>query len=497
MKKINIMLLGAVGLLTASCAETIEPAMPQSNPQEEILKNVTVTSAKDGAIASDAVIQLTDYKTTGKVPVMKLIDATNLVGGVTVSYKIEISPNADFSESRILDTTPGTTPETKDIFYADVFDWNDAHISFFGRNPKKDQTVYYRVPVYLDLDGANFRYDSFSYYAATGTIKEMCIDSGFEIEESYYLLSDATSWQLDNAGEMAQFKFDHSDMGVYDDPVFTISFKVTKPDTYWKIAPQSIVGTTDWSKVVGTEINGDTAMDGKLTAENAQAGKIVEPGFYSLTINMESMTYELIKFQQSQILYTPGGVNGWNQENSAWLQLNGNDKYYYGLTPVDAQGFKICEQKKWDNSTDWGAANDAPALNGTFVLGSSGKDIKVPTPGLYWINVKYDPDTYALTSYELTQVTRVGVIGSFPASNWGSDIEMTSVDGGKTWTAEVTFTAGSQFKVRFNNDWAISLGGQLDPMIVSQDNVTVDEAGTYEMKLSLLGSAPRMILTKK
>ena len=34
-------------------------------------------------------------------------------------------------------------------------------------------------------------------------------------------------------------------------------------------------------------------------------------------------------------------------------------------------------------------------------------------------------------------------------------------------------------------------------MIVSQDNVTVDEAGTYEMKLSLLGSAPRMILTKK
>ncbi|WP_300949136.1 hypothetical protein, partial [uncultured Duncaniella sp.] len=296
MKKINIMLLGVVGLLTASCAETIEPAMPQSNPQEEILKNVTVTSAKDGAIASDAVIQLTDYKATGKVPVMKLIDATNLVGGVTVSYKIEISPNADFSESRILDTTPGTTPETKDIFYADVFDWNDAHISFFGRNPKKDQTGYDRVPVYLDLDGANFRYDSFSYYAATGTIKEMCIDSGFEIEESYYLLSDATSWKLDNAGEMAQFKFDHSDMGVYDDPVFTISFKVTKPDTYWKIAPQSIVGTTDWSKVVGTEINGDTAMDGKLTAENAQAGKIVEPGFYSLTINMESMTYELIKF---------------------------------------------------------------------------------------------------------------------------------------------------------------------------------------------------------
>lgn len=506
MKKFSIFLLGALGMLAAtSCEEKIDPATPQANPQEPILTSGDVVSEKAGVLASTAVLSLENYRAEGSmIPVMKLVESKDLPEGAVVSYKLQLSDTDDFKREVTLVATKGAD----DVYSVSASAWNEAHLYLFGKSPKQ-KTAYYRVPVYVNIGDSDYRLNSADYYAAQGTIVETCMDAGFTISSAYYFLSDATSWALGDATAMEPFKFDHSDADVYDDPVFTFKFKLTpemflnadgtsKDGIYWKIASQEGMDLADWATgIFGPETNGDDNLAGVLVDVNAQAGKLVDAGNYKLTINMEEMTYEFELLLQPEVLYTPGGSNGWNQLASAWLKFTPEKTGYYGLTPVDAAGFKVCADTKWDNSTDYGAETDVPALTGTFVLGQDGKNLMVPAAGLYWIKVNYDALTYALTTYELTEVTTVGLIGSFPASAWGSDVLMTSADNGATWTAEVTFEAGNEFKFRFNGDWGYNFGGDLSNLTFDAGNISVAEAGTYTVTLNLLGNYPNATLVKK
>lgn len=397
MKKLSIFLLGALGIMAASCDEKIPEAVPQSNPQEPIFKAEEVVTEKAGALATDAVLNLESYRADGSViPVVKLADDKGLPEGAVVSYKLQLSDTENYARNVILDVTEGTDG----AYVVDAAKWNEAHIYLFGKSPKVKK-AYYRVPVYVTVDGANYRLNSADFYAVEGTLSETCMDNGFTISSAYYFLSDATSWALDDAAAMEPFKFGHSDADVYDDPVFTFKFKVTedmflnadgtsKDGIYWKIASQEALDQTNWDIVNGPEENGDENLSGILVDTNAQAGKLVEAGTYKLTINMEQMTYDFELLLQPDVLYTPGGANGWNQLASAWLKLVPEKAGYYGLTPVDGAGFKICADTKWDNSTDYGAETDAAALTGNLVLGQEGKNLMVPAAGLYWVKVNYD-----------------------------------------------------------------------------------------------------------
>ena len=52
----------------------------------------------------------------------------------------------------------------------------------------------------------------------------------------------------------------------------------------------------------------------------------------------------------------------------------------------------------------------------------------------------------------------VSFIGSFPASNWSTDIDLTTADEGFTWTGSHDFAVGDLWKLRMNHDWASSWG---------------------------------------
>lgn len=515
MKKLSIFLLGALGMMAAtSCEEKIDPAIPQSNPQEPILTTGDVVSQKAGVLASTAVLNLEDYRAEGAtVPVMQLVETKDLPEGATVSYKIQLSDTEDFKRNVTLATT-STTADGIATYGASAEEWNSAHVYLFGKSPKV-KTMYYRVPVYVNLDGSDYRLQSADYYAAEGTIEETCMDQGFTISDAYYFLSDATAWALGDAATMAPFKFEHSDADVYDDPVFVFKFKLTDADfmnadgttkdgIYWKIASQEGMDLADWATgIYGPEENGDENLDGVLVDVNAQAGKLTEVGQYKLTINMEEMTYSFEILTRPEYLYTPGGFNGWSQTASAFMQWDSkNDvsKGYYGLFGVNEQGFKVCAAPEWNNATDYGAETDTPALSGNFLLGQDGKNIMVPTPGFFWASVQYDEAAGTLASYELTPITSVGIIGSFAASGWGSDVEMTTADGGITWTGEVTFAAGDQWKIRFNNAWDFSLGGEPgnpSHAVLDGDNYSAAEAGTFIVTLTTQPGIPVITVAAK
>jgi hypothetical protein len=489
MKKLSIFLLGALGMMAASCDDAPAEATPQSNAQEPILAVGDITSATSGALASNAVLALEDYNTVdATVPVMQLVSTNNLPAGATVSYKLELSDSESFARSVVLDASTAVDGQ----YSVDAASWNSAHVYLFGKSPKV-KTAYYRVPVYVNLDGSDYRYQAVDFYAAQGTIQETCQDMGFVIEDNYYLLSSATTWDL---GNPTAYAFEHSDADPYDDPVFTIKFEVTQAvidangGDWWKIAPASAVASQNWDAVIGVETNGDENLSGILVDTNAQAGNIVVPGKYKMTVNMETMTYDIQLMLQAEYLYTPGDANGWSHNDSAWMQLNSDNGYYYGCFPVSGYGFKVCTENSWDNEVTFGASDTA----GVFT--SPGGNITA-TDGVYWVVVNYDPQTYLPTTYSLTEITSVGLIGSFAASGWSSDVLMSTADGGKTWTADLTINAGEEFKIRFNGGWAYNFGGNMNQLVMNGDNIGVSESGTYAVTLSLQPGFPKVTMTKK
>lgn len=493
MKKLSIFLLGALGMMAAtSCEEKIDPATPQANPQEPVLTEGDVVSHPAGVLASDAVLALESYRdnTTG-ILVMAPAETKNLPAGATVGYKVQISDTEDFLRSQTLDAE--LNPDGN--YYVNAEAWNNAHVYLFGRSPKVKR-AYYRVPVYVDIDQSDYRYQSTSYYAKTATIDETCMDMGFVIYDNYYLLGNCTTWDLAAATE---FKFLHGEKDVYDDPVFTYGFTVTQDvidangGCYIKVASQKAIDESSWDYVYGAETDGDENLEGMLV-EAGGAIKLTEAGNYKMTINMEEMTYVLELLTQPEFLYTPGGANGWNQDNSAWMQFdkkNETSKGYYGVFAVDASGFKVCAAPNWDDATTYGAGDDAAALAGDFA--QPGNNL-APEAGFYWMFAQYDEELGVLTTYEMTPVTTVGIIGSFAASAWGSDVAMKSADGGITWTCEATLAANDEFKVRFNGNWAYNLGAD---GILDGDNIKVAEAGTYIVTLTTQPGVPTVTYALK
>lgn len=504
-------MLGAMALLAASCEKEIEDALPQVNPQEPIMTAGDVTCVAEGPLAQlttdpGFVLHLQDYNNEDNslIPLVETTEALNLPAGAKVTYRLQLSSTADFKEFVTVDAMGDLSAERPDLNYIVATDWNAAHVKLFGKNPDKEQTMYYRVPVYVTLDRTDFRYESTDHYAFTGVVKEYCMQSDFKIEDAYYFLSDATSWELGDAAKMAEWEFirNNPDVSVYDDPIFSITV-TSKGNCYWKIAPQSIVGTDNWSGVYGPEENGSTAKEGELVL-NGQAGMLTA-GKFKITINMETLKYTVTQIFQPEFVYTPGGSCDWKQLKSAWMQWYQDPKddakyYYYGVVPV-SNGMKFCTEPKWNPPTDFGGESDAPGLAGKLVQGDTGSNINVPANGVYWCQVNYDKTTDLLVDYSFVEITRVGLIGSFAASNWNSDVEMvkeedlTADKPYVNYVATVTFNAGEEYKIRFNNGWDYSIGQSADNLKIG-DNIKVEESGTFKVTLHLLGGAPKLTLEK-
>lgn len=308
MKKYSLFLLGALGLMMVACDEAnIPESIPQENPQEPALSIGDITVARAGALAASTPLNLNDYvdDLEEMIPVLTLTDAVNVPEGADLSFELIMSNNDSFSKTYTLYPQYGETDATSKTLYVSAEDWNNAHLYVVGKNPKV-QTVYYRIPLYVNVDGSDYRYGSTDYYILEGTLEEMCIDEGFVIEDAYYFLSNATTWDLGAEGD---YMFYHDpDESVYDNPVFTYVF-YQNGDNWWKIAPQSSYESGSWDFILGTELDGDDSESGVLTDVDPQAGKIPGEGKFEFKINMETMEYDV--YPLAGAIYLVGAPQGW------------------------------------------------------------------------------------------------------------------------------------------------------------------------------------------
>ena len=226
------------------------------------------------------------------------------------------------------------------------------------------ESIYGKAPVERTLKAASTIYlskDGESFYAHSNFVDVKVTLITPDISQNYYLVGDFCGWD-----EASMLKFSHSDVNIYDDPVFTIKFTTTEANQYWKIIPQKNIDNGEfWANpgVVGVAVDGDASMSGFLVTENAQAGKIEEPGKYIMTIDMMAGTYSITK--QPLELYMTGSNYGWG---ATWLPMTpcyGSDVDFWTIIYLhEGEQFKFAPQAGWgDDFGGQATVNDVAGAN--------------------------------------------------------------------------------------------------------------------------------------
>ncbi|MCH5224278.1 MAG: hypothetical protein J1E82_09575 [Muribaculaceae bacterium] len=332
--------------------------------------------------------------------------------------------------------------------------------TMFGKDPRPYQ-VFYRIPVYVTVDGGQYKIGDKDYYFCDGDeFTEEGVNPGYTVEEAYYLVGpDGTS--LDSA-----IKFEHSGYNIYDDTIFTVTAKFSEGNSSWIIVPQSVYesGSLDSNEVYGPQ--DAEALEGVLEL-GGNPGTLQSGKKYDFSINLSTLSYTISEIADFEYLYTPGNSNGWDQLASQMLYTD-NFINYHGFAYLDG-GFKFTSAPDW-NGINYGAGEEEGTIS------TSGGDLSAEA-SLYWCDVNVDNLTYILTD-----ITAVSMIGDF--NDWNGDVELTPSDNYLIWTGTLTLENAGGWKFRMNNSWDINLGGTESNLVINGDNIN-SEPGTYIVTLDL------------
>ncbi|MFD1185042.1 SusE domain-containing protein [Pontibacter rugosus] len=202
---------------------------------------------------------------------------------------------------------------------------------------------------------------------------------------------------------------------------------------------------------------------------------------YSQPITVSVVPYlDIIEYTS---LYVPGLYQGWTPGSApkvSSLQDNGVFEGYVYMNTI-AEGFKFTSQPNWD-----GPNYGAGATAGTLSDDGGASNLTVSEPGFYLLKVDVNKLTWSATK------TNWAVTGNATPKGWVSDSvtdhDMTYDEERGVWAITLPLTAGA-IKFRANDAWGLNYGdnkpadGFVDQG--SEDNIVVEEAGTYEIVLDL------------
>lgn len=236
---------------------------------------------------------------------------------------------------------------------------------------------------------------------------------------------------------------------------------------------------SDWTYSFGTDMDALEFGGGNITFAKNDAT-------YKMILNAATSDFSInaVDVNMPDYLVVAGDYSGhgWNGTDDMRVNLYDNSKGLYRgyITMYDAPyGFKFVK-----NGSVWIGQT---AVDGfTYTLNEGGGENCNIANGTYFWNV----DIINMTAVA-TPLTKVGIIGSFAGSDWGSDVELTFNPETLTYSVEQTFAAGDEWKFRFNGEWAYNLGGSADALVHDGANIKMETAGTYVITLDMAhGSVP-------
>lgn len=191
---------------------------------------------------------------------------------------------------------------------------------------------------------------------------------------------------------------------------------------------------------------------------------------YTVTFDLEKNEYSIVANSFNEFVYLAGDANNWGAQP---LKLTNATKGTYQGFYYIGNEFKFrASNTNWD--TSWGGTLDALVKN-------TQDNIASPAPGFYCIDFDM-PNLKA----SLTEITTIGVIGSFEGNSWSSDVAKLSYNTSTgAWEGECEIPAGIEFKFRANDAWTINWGG--DFLNLSQDgpNLKLAIGGVYKISLKV------------
>ena len=438
--------------LAAACTDELDliVAPPQTNPEEPA---ISIDFKVDNAATEYNMANIN----TDNVAIAKLTSLNVMEGASIAKYNILVTKPGDASAEKLSYTV---TKEGTNLNLATA-DLRNAVEKFYGKRPVSRELSFI-VDAYVASEDQTFRVRSNDLNIKVTLTAPV-------IETAYYLIGDVNGWNFANLDD---YKFSHSGQDVYDDPVFSITVKMSG---YFKIVPQSCKDADSWDGVLGNPVDGNTDIEGTIVVDNAGALRILEDGWVKITLNMMDYTYtiELLGNALRQ-LYVPGGHQGWSPDKAPVLYSAGLDWKFDGYVYMQAGNeFKFTSAPNWDGA-NYGYAGDG-------LISAAGDNIKVSETGFYrfTVDLSKEPYTYSATA------TNWGLIGDATAGEWSTSTPMTLNSATGEWTVTTTLVGGKSFKFRANDGWDINLGGNTNNLSYGGDNIPVATDGTYLITLKL------------
>ncbi len=235
--------------------------------------------------------------------------------------------------------------------------------------------------------------------------------------------------------------------------------------------------SNQWKLTDGPSWDVNYGSSNGSTLEPGGANIVSPAGYYKITANATELTYTAVPLVWGVIgSATPGG---WGSETQ--LAYDPQSRTWRGGVSMTVAEFKF-------RAHDWAYNYGAPA--GSNLLVHDGPNIAISVAADYYFILDLStPHNYTYSA------NRWGLIGSATPGGWSSDQDMTwdAVNGCMSVTVDLVV---GEIKFRANDDWAVNLGGDVNNLTAGGANIPIVEAGSYTIKLFLVGDAGTCTIVK-
>lgn len=236
----------------------------------------------------------------------------------------------------------------------------------------------------------------------------------------------------------------------------------------------------DMWDVVDAEGNGYNISLGGAFDNLVMGGGNLKAGYngkVTFTLNLFDAPYTLAEAGPApKLLHIIGAYQGWSHDaaHSTIKGDNGVLTGYFYVPNAESKEFKFCTDLNW-NGINYGMADGVISTDG----GAGNITLE---PGLWHIKFDYYANTLTTTA-----ITKVGLIGNGDAfGGWGTDVEMAYNETTQTWNVTINnVPADNEYKVRFNADWGINLGGDATNLTQDGANLKTVKSGTVTYVLNI------------
>ena len=478
MKKISLYIMALLTMVFAACSEDYTAtSSPQSNPQESAVQPSAISFtpvniaaidlsklAKEGIIVDDTPIPL------GSVTVAEGALPANTI----MKAKVDISKDADFAKFSTIECESMASTNTVSVLPSNL---QATYYNNYTHSPN-EAPLYMRISLYTLTNGTSEAMignpQTAAFYPGNYTIAFTPVnEKGIYISTGYYAVRKLLN------GSWEETKFKHSDVDVYDDPVFTGTIDALKDGDVRKDTEYYIVAEEDLAKFKG----GDKSVafgkgDGEALLKGGPA--FVGPATdgaakYNLTMNMEKQAIVIEPEIHFYCYYLLGNGNmkidaSETHRHYMYYKQDETTFSYTTFYPNNSTGKSWLSVKVWEreamNASDeanaWGYDGTGTKVRPeTGGLKLAGLAIGPATEGWYTMTITMDEEKnkhkYSFVSIEepTTSYTNISIIGTINGSNWDKDFELKQcAKAPHNWCLlDFELTAEAKLKFRANNNW--------------------------------------------